>query len=98
MGSWAARRTARLFVQLTPKERAQLEALARRDASTLTAAIVSLITREHAIAVAGGFLSPVTIAPGTDHESDMSRIKAKLRTDERRKLGRDDRARARGAK
>jgi hypothetical protein len=57
------RRDARLSLLLNPTERAQLEALARRDGTTLTSAVVALIKREHAIAVAGGFLLPITVAP-----------------------------------
>jgi hypothetical protein len=57
---WAARRTARLFVQLTPRERGELEALATRDGRTLTATVAELVTKAHAIGVADGTLSPLS--------------------------------------
>jgi len=63
VGSWAARRTARLFIQLTPKERAELEALATRDGRTLTATVVGLVTRAHAMGVAEGTLAAVSPPP-----------------------------------
>lgn len=88
MGGWAARRTARLFIQLSPRERAELEALASRDGRTLTSTVVGLVTRAHAIAVAEGSLTPVSILPGGEVETDMSRIKRKLRIgDSRKKRG-----------